>query len=283
MKKLALPLLLLSLSLAGCGYEPPATSQLASSDDATLAANSISSGDRSRLAAIVEQLSGDFHGDTSLAAEGASKTDPLIGPRAGILYRALDKSEVLRKVAYKLSTAIVQRHFSKPGTVDAVPPIGAQDRAALSRTLQPGDVIQCGNNSSFVHVIFYLGDDVIVHALAQEGFGRKMIGVREETLTAYLDRAERDKVVVLRPRWTPDKLADAIAFAKAQVGKDYDTLFMTDAGDRFYCTELVYRILTRTGVARVEPHKAKAGWRLVMNEDFRKSPDLSVVYRFNHD
>ncbi|MNY66720.1 hypothetical protein D3C86_2041930 [compost metagenome] len=58
---------------------------------------------------------------------------------------------------------------------------------------------------------------------------------------------------------------------------------MTDADDRFYCTELVYRVLTRTGVAKVEPHRAKGAWRLVMNEDFRKSPDLAVVYRFNHD
>ncbi|HEY9900683.1 MAG TPA: YiiX/YebB-like N1pC/P60 family cysteine hydrolase [Pantanalinema sp.] len=282
MKKIALPLLLLSLSLslAGCGLGTPSASQLSASDDAQLAAESLSGGDEARLSAIVERLSGDFLGTASLEA---ASSDPFVGPRAGLLYRALDKSQVLRTLGYKLSGAIVKRHFSKPGTVDDVPPIGPADRAALSRALQPGDVIQCGNNSSFVHAIFYLGDDVIVHALAQEGFGRKMIGVREETLTAYLDRAERDKVVVLRPRWTPEKLQDAIAFSRAQVGKDYDTLFMTDADDRFYCTELVYRILTRTGVARVEPHKVKGGWRLVMNEDFRKSPDLAVVYRLNHD
>lgn len=281
MKKLALPLVLLSLtcSLAGCGFEGPGASRVTASDDAALSAHSLSTNDQSRLGAIVEQLSGEFHD----AAAASAEADPFIGPRAGILYRALDRSETLRKAGYLLANAIVKRHFGKPGKADDVPPIGAQDRAALSRALQPGDVIQCGNNSSFVHAIFYLGNDEIVHALAQEGFGRKMIGVRHETLTAYLDRAERDKAVVLRPRWTPEKLSDAIAFAKAQVGKDYDTLFMTDADDRFYCTELVYRVLTRTGVARVEPHKAKAGWRLVMNEDFRKSPDLSVVYRLNHD
>jgi predicted small lipoprotein YifL len=279
MKKITLSMLLLSLSLslAGCGLGGPAAS-LGTGNDAAVAA--LSNDDQARLSAIAERLSGDFFGEATVET---AEADPFIGPRAGLLYRTLDKSKTLRSLGYKLATAIVKRHFTKPGTVDTVPPIGPADRAALSRALQPGDVIQCGNNSSFVHVFFYLGEGMIVHALAQEGFGRSMIGVREESLTDYLDRVERDKVVVLRPRWTPEKLADAIAFARAQVGKDYDTLFMTDSDDRFYCTELVYRILTRTGVARVEPHKAKGGWRLIMNEDLRKSPDLSVVYRFNHD
>lgn len=212
---------------------------------------------------------------------------PAPGPTAtkpGLLYRGFARSSILRGIGAKISEPIVFRHFSKPGTSDSVAPLSAAEIAHLASVVQPGDIIQCGNNASFVHAAFYEGNGMICHALAQSGFGRKMIGVRREPLVEYFERVERDKVVVLRPTWTAEALAKAVAYAKAQEGKPYDTLFVTDADDRHYCTELVWHILTNTGVAKVEPHLAgKVDWRVVTNEDIRKTPDLQVVWTRNHD
>lgn len=262
-----------SAGLAAAGRVPASgAAALAASDD-------LSADDKLTILQALESMAPDF-------AEGASAPGKTVdlGPKGGLLYRALTSSLLMRKAGYVVATGPVLKHFSKPGVADQVPVLSAAERKELLALLQPGDVIQCGNDASFVHAIFYEGDGMIVHALAQSGFGKRMIGVRREPLLEYLDRSDRDKVVVLRPHWTPEKLDAAIAYAKAQVGKDYDPLFMTDADDRHYCTELIFQVLTRTGAAKVEPHVAsKAKWRLISNEDLRKSPDLDVVWRRNHD
>ena len=270
------------LMLAGCHAAGPATAASERLGPASVfgAEQDLTAEERETLEQVLQSLGPSF-ADGIMSAPTPGKD---IGPKAGLLYRALGKSLMMRKAGYKLAEGPVLRHFSKPGQKDQIPPLSAAERAELDALLQPGDVIQCGNDGSFVHAIFYEGEGMIVHALAQSGFGTKMIGVRREPLAEYLDRAERDKVVVLRPRWTPEQLDAAVAYARAQVGKDYDPLFFTDADDRHYCTELVWAIVTRTGAARVEPHLAgKVHWRLVTNEDIRKSQDLTVVWRRNHD
>lgn len=282
MRHLLLATLLATTLLAGCGA-PHAGSPLASSEPNLITAESVTNQDKAELEATVEELAAQFYADEAADPGFTSDKPTLNGPRGGLFYRSLIKSKTLRSMANSLSYKVVKRHFSKPGKKDAIPPINATERQKLFSLLQPGDVIQCGNNASFVHAAFYLGEGRIVHALAQAGFGRDMIGVIEESLADYLDRVDRDKFVVLRPKWTPAQLAEGIAFARAQVGKAYDTVFLTDADDRLYCTELIYHVLVNTGAARVEPHLAKAKWRLITNEDLRKSPDMSVVYRLNHD
>lgn len=264
--------------LAGCGAPGPAAIGTAS-DDASLAVHSLSVDDRARTGEAIEELSNTFADDVAITPLLPSK----LGDRGGLLYRAFDHSSLLRKAAYAVADVIVRRHFSKPGKQDDIPPLTPAQRAQVSAALQPGDVIQCGNNSSFVHAAFYLGDDTIVHALAQAGNGKKMIGVLKESWSGYLERVHRDKVVVLRPHWTPEALATAREYALAQVGKDYDTLFMTDGDERLYCTELIYATLNKAGVARVEPHKAAIGWRIITNEDLRRSSDLQLVLKINHD
>lgn len=274
--------LLVVALLAGCHAAGPvgATTARQGAAAALSAEQALTADERETLEQVLQSIGPAFaDGVTPPPTPGKD-----IGPKAGLLYRALAKNLVMRMAAAKLAEGPVHRHFSKPGTADQVPPLSATERAELDALLKPGDVIQCGNDGSFVHAIFYEGEGMIVHALAQTGFGKKMIGVRREKLAEYLDRSDRDKVVVLRPRWTPETLETAIAYARAQVGKDYDPLFMTDADDRHYCTELVWAVLTRTGVARVEPHLAgKVHWRVVTNEDIRKSADLTVVWRRNHD
>lgn len=279
-KTLAISALLLSFLFTGCGSLAPSANLRAGGSDSALQAESLSSPDKAELLANVNDNAETF-------SEGVK--EPQIassGSRGNIIYRALAGSKILRSMGYAITAIPVQIKFNKPGkklTSDPEPRMGSQEVDALLASLQPGDVIQCGNNGSFVHAIFYLGSDEIVHALAQPGNGKKMIGVLEEKLSGYFARVDRDKVVVLRPRWTPEKLADALAYAKAQVGKDYDTLFLSDSDDRFFCTELVYSALKHSGVSKVAPHITKRHWSLITNEDFRNCPDLDVVYRFRHE
>lgn len=282
MRRIWLPMLLASTLLAGCGG-PAAGPMLAGSEPDLLSAESVTRQDEAQLVSTVEELAAQFYADESADPDFSTARPTLSATRGGLFYRSLVKSQTLRTLAYKLSYLPVKAHFSKPGKTDAIPPISGAERQRLMAALQPGDVIQCGNNASFVHAAFYLGNDRIVHSLAQEGFGRSMIGVIEEKLSDYLDRVDRDKFVVLRPTWNPQTLAQGISYARAQVGKNYDTVFVTDSDDRLYCTELVYHVLAQTGAAKVEPHLAKAKWRIVTNEDLRRSPDMTVVYRLNHD
>lgn len=281
-KPAAIALLTACVLMSGCSRD--AAPLGAAAESVAVRAQGVSAADAESIEAVVETLAARYYADDTADPAWKGAASERIGPRGGALYRMLAGSGTLRKWGYKLAEKPVLRHFSKPSQEDKVPPLSAQERRELMALLKPGDVIQCGNNGSFVHAIFYEGDDRITHALAQSGFGKKMIGVRCETLSEYFDRVDRDTFVVLRPTYTGKQLETAIAYARAQEGKDYDTLFMTDSDDRHYCTELVYSALVRAGAARVEPHLAsKAKWRLITNEDLRKSPDLKVVYRRNHD
>ncbi|MGE5708464.1 MAG: YiiX/YebB-like N1pC/P60 family cysteine hydrolase [Bacteroidota bacterium] len=270
----AIAAFLLASSLAGCGMAPSAT--LSRSEDSLIQANAVSSSDQSEIldnaVDAAEQLS-----------EGTPEPTTIKGTRGGLLYRSMCASSILRTIGYKIAYYPVKRKFSKSSKSDKLPRFGAADLEKFLGILKPGDLIQCGNDGSFVHSIFYVGNDEIVHALAQAGNGKKMIGVVKETLTGYFTRVERDQIVILRPHWTPETLAEGIEYARAQVGKDYDTLFLSDAHDRFFCTELCYAILRETGVSKVEPHQTKGKWKLVTNEDFRACSDLELIYRQNHD
>ncbi|HEY9765729.1 MAG TPA: YiiX/YebB-like N1pC/P60 family cysteine hydrolase [Chroococcales cyanobacterium] len=279
-KTLAISTLLFTFLFSGCGTITPSANLRTSSADSAIQAESLSNPDKTELLSNVNDNAETF-------SEGVKEPQSAsTGSRGNLIYRALAGSRILRSVGYLISAIPVQIKFNKPGKKvdpDPEPRMGSKEVETLLASLQPGDVIQCGNNGSFVHAIFYLGMDEIVHALAQPGNGKKMSGVIEEKLSGYFARVERDKVVVLRPHWTPEKLADALAYAKAQVGKDYDTLFLSDSDDRFYCTELVYSALKHSGVSKVAPHLTKRHWLLVTNEDFRSCPDLEVVYRFRHE
>lgn len=282
-KSAALTLITAAVLASGCSQS--STMPLAVGPDAgAMQAHGVTAADAAMLEATVETLAARYFADEAADPAWEGEASERIGPRGGILYRMLAGSATLRKWGYKLAERPVHKHFSKPSQQDKVPPLSPQERQELAALLQPGDIIQCGNNGSFVHAIFYEGEGMIVHALAQSGFGKKMIGVRREPMSEYLDRSDRDTMVVLRPTYSPEQLQAAIAYARAQEGKGYDTLFMTDSDDRQYCTELAYNTLIKSGAARVEPHLAsKAKWRLITNEDLRRSPDLQVVYRRNHD
>ncbi|MBM3267694.1 MAG: hypothetical protein FJZ01_08615 [Candidatus Sericytochromatia bacterium] len=50
--------------------------------------------------------------------------------------------------------------------------VDSAEFAEIKKQLKPGDVILCGNDDSFVHAIYYMGNGEIVHSLAQEKPGR---------------------------------------------------------------------------------------------------------------
>lgn len=222
--------------------------------------------------------------DVSTVAKLAPATAADIQKKGGILFNLLNKSKLAQKVGYFFVDYPVRAKFNKKSKADAVQRITETQIEELRKNLQPGDLILCGNNGSFIHAILYFGNDVIIHSLATKGVGnQKFVGVVKETLTEYLFRAERDKFLVLRNKnMNPDELTKISEYATKQIGKSYDTLFLMNSDSRFYCTELVYQsVMQMSNPPRITPHKAALGWQLITNEDFMASPDLDTVWSLN--
>ncbi|MGE3725140.1 MAG: YiiX/YebB-like N1pC/P60 family cysteine hydrolase [Candidatus Sericytochromatia bacterium] len=205
-------------------------------------------------------------------------------PRGGFIFEGLTAVGFVRPALYLLSDKIIKKEFNKPGVPDNVPRIDDAGLKAMIAHLQPGDIVLCGNNDSFVHSFVYLGNNEIIHALAQLDAKGNFMGVIRETLTGYIQRIHRDKFVVLRkPGMTPADVEKMRAYQTAQIGKSYDSLFLINTEDRFYCTELVWQALRRVSQPpRVYPHRAKYGWDLIKNEDYMDSPDLQTVWTYNY-
>lgn len=205
-------------------------------------------------------------------------------PRGGMIFETLSRLGLMRKAVYLISDGKIKKEFNKPSVPDAVPAIDSNSLAELLSVLQPGDIILCGNNDSFVHSIVYLGNDQIIHALAQLDRQGEFLGVIKETLSGYVSRVQRDKFVVLRqPGLNPQDVQQMSDYAHRQLGKSYDSLFLLSTEDRFYCTELTYQALrTVSSPARIFPHRAKYGWDLITVEDFMDSPDLQTVWTYNY-
>lgn len=203
--------------------------------------------------------------------------------KGGMIFNTLNKSKFAQKVAYFFSDPPVKRWMNKPSKADSTPRITKEKIEEMKALLQPGDIILCGNNNSFVHAILYLGEEVIVHSLASKDKQGKLMGVIRETLGEYLFRSERDKFVVLRYKnLDKEEFKKVSDYANKQIGKSYDTLFLMNSDTRFYCTELVYQsFMQLSKPPRMYPTKAKFGWKLIKNEDFMDSPDLDTVWTFN--
>ncbi len=204
-------------------------------------------------------------------------------PRGGAIYESLNRLSLMRKAVYLLSDKIIKREFNKPGTPDQVPAITASSFQELKSQLQPGDIVLCGNNGSFVHGLIYLGNDQIIHALAQLNQKGEFLGVIKETLSGYVQRVQRDQFLVLRkPGITAADVQKVSAYAHDQLGKGYDSLFLLSTKDRLYCTEILYHALQQISQApRIFAHRAKYGWDLFTVEDIMDSPDLETVWSYN--
>ncbi len=253
-------------------------------DDAE--AQKIINENKEELQAISQRLFMQYYADDAEVVLPSTKLKNSSAPitKGGVFFNILNKSKVAQKLAYLISDYPVRAKFNAHGISDSTPRITPQEIAKLKSILKPGDLILCGNDDSFIHAIVYFGNDLIIHALASKVKGpQKMLGVVKETLTQYLTRASRDKFVVLRYRnLNTADLPKVRSYAESQVGKGYDTLFLINSDERFYCTELVYKsIMQLSNPPRIYPHKEKLGWQIITNEDFMDSPDLETIWTFN--
>lgn len=216
--------------------------------------------------------------------DNGKAVEPVSLPRGGFIFEGLSRIRLIRQTLYPISDRIIKHEFNKPSKPDNIPPIDASNLQQMQALLQPGDIVLCGNNDSFVHGFLYLGQDQIIHALAQLTPKKEFLGVIKETLTNYTRRTHRDKFVVLRkPGITPQDVQNMSDYAHKQVGKSYDSLFLLDTEDRFYCTEVVWQAMQKMAAPpRVYPHRAKYGWDMVTVEDIMDSPDLKTVWTYNY-
>ncbi|MFN8577823.1 MAG: YiiX/YebB-like N1pC/P60 family cysteine hydrolase [Candidatus Sericytochromatia bacterium] len=203
--------------------------------------------------------------------------------KGGAIFNLLNKSEFAQKLLKGIGNYAVKKKFSKPDTPDNFPLITAQETDELLKVLKAGDIILCGIDDSFIHSIIYAGNGIIIHSLGSPN--PKFWGTIKEPLTTYFKRSNRDKFVVLRyTKATQEDINKAIEFADKQVGKPYDSLFLINDDNAFYCTELVFRALMNMNTPpKIYPHKEKFGWELIANEDFMDSPDLETIWTLHRD
>jgi len=125
-----------------------------------------------------------------------------------------------------------------------------------------------GNGMWLVSRGYHLGDDIIAiatnsplsHASVLDLDGEQVIeaigkGVVQSPLEPFLRESHR--VQLVRPAgWTPASGADAVARARAAVGKGYDFLGIVGApsSNHFYCSELALWSMKVT-VDRLGPHR----------------------------
>lgn len=203
------------------------------------------------------------------------------GPQA---FQMLSQDPQARAQLYPASDAMVIREFTKPSPSDSVPPLSTTENQALLSQLQPGDIILCGNDGSFIHGALYVGQGKVVHALAtQPDMTDRFRGVVEESWETYTRRSERDTVVVLRAQLNSSDVQRVIRYARAQLNKGYDSLFLNSSDERFYCIELVFKALKQAQRApRMFAHQVPYGWEIVSVEDLMDSPDFQTIYQRNY-
>lgn len=286
MKKLLLGLLALTSTLTACQSAP--VMPLRQMAQPQLQRQSVSAAsqnlDQAALLKLVERIYKQNFADNVDNLKELEKLSKQLEAQGISIYNIVSVNPQVREDLYPLANQKVIQEFNKPSPKDNVPPVTDAEMQQLIARLQPGDVILCGNDGSFVHAAYYLGQGQIVHALAtQPDKPNGFYGVVKEHLINYTRRSERDTFVVLRPKGISARDANQAAqFALAQQGKTYDTLFLLHAGDRFYCTELVWQAMQRmTRKPRVFPHKVQFGWEMVTVEDFMDSPDFQTVYERN--
>ena len=285
MKKKLLSSLALTAILFGCQNTAPVPFQQVAPQRNQIQAQSASQNiNKAALLKLVERIYKQNFADGVDNLKELEKISRQLEAQGISIYNVVSANPEVREQLYPLSAQKVIQEFNKPSPKDNVPPVTDQEMKQLMARMQPGDIILCGDDGSFVHSALYLGQGQIVHALATQPDRKNgFYGVVKEHLITYTRRSKRDTFVVLRPKnVNSNDVQRASQFALAQRGKTYDTLFLMHAGDRFYCTELIWQALRRMkNKPRVFPHKVQFGWEMVTVEDFMDSPDFQTVWERN--
>jgi hypothetical protein len=175
----------------------------------------------------------------------------------------------------KLSGNMLSERYVRRGHQPQLPAdIAAQVRAMLA----PGDVLVTRKEYALTnyflpgfwpHAALYLGDAASLSRLGlgeqvhvRPRWARLLEAAQEEpqrVLEAQKDGVQlrplasplaSDSVVVLRPRLSPEEVAQALARVLAHEGKPYDFDFDFSRSDRLVCTEVVYRAYDGVGPMR---------------------------------
>lgn len=151
----------------------------------------------------------------------------------------------------------------------------------VMKTLEPGDVILRGYDSyldskcipsqrGYSHGAIYIGNDIIVHAVAE--------GVSEVNV---IDFCECDRICILRPKkYKKEAVRNAKLFLKQSIPYD----FGFNAGvSALYCFELVAEAYPKLNIRRVEK-KALFGLlkkNVYLSDSMFESPDLDIIFEYN--
>jgi hypothetical protein len=284
MKKL-FALALTALSLTACSSSPALLPTATRQPVNSLRAAAAPQSNLNELLPLLKEIFKNELADGLQPGQPTPDINQVLEQKGPMAFRMLAQDPAARQALYPYADQKVISEFNKPSPADNIPPVTAQDIQALLPRLQPGDVILCGNDKSFVHGALYLGRGEIVHSLAtQPDMHDRFRGVVKESLTTYITRSARDTFLILRAKGQSSaNFTPAFNFAVAQVGKQYDSLFLYQTEDRFYCTELVWSALRKLArPPRVMPHLVKYGWEMVTVEDFMDSPDLETVWARNY-
>lgn len=181
------------------------------------------------------------------------------------------------------------------------------DREQIKRLLKPGDILytrpahidktlhkafyEVGSRiqgSPYTHVGLYAGDGHVIDA----GAWRKGNGESAEVHKIPIDRfLDRYKFKVLRVNTSAGQKAEAVDYAKDQVGKKFNFKGMLrlvlpfqgevkgeraqkDAAESFFCSELVANAYENVGFAK------KKHLHHVMPKDIYKSPKTKTVAQY---
>lgn len=183
-----------------------------------------------------------------------------------------------------------------------------EDPEKLERLLRPGDILYTRpkkidklthkafyaiesriQGSPYTHVGLYVGDGQVIDAGSwRKGNSDNSMAVHKVPLSKFTDRYS---FKILRVNASPKVKQDAVAYAKKQVGKDFNFKGMLrlilpfkgsaegerdrkDAAESFFCSELVAN--SYNGVNLAKEHHLKH----VMPKDIYKSPLTKTVAEF---
>ena len=144
---------------------------------------------------------------------------------------------------------------------------------AVKKIIKPGDILirrfegyvdKFAIPGYFNHAGIYVGDEMVVHAIAE--------GVIKEDI---IDFMRTDHLMILRPAGVKNKIK-AVEQANALIGSPYDFDFNFEKCDRFSCTELICFLYPNVAKPK---RRASALWKkVVVADDIVASKRLKKIW-----
>lgn len=181
------------------------------------------------------------------------------------------------------------------------------DKEQIEKVLKPGDVLYTQprkidklrhkafyavesriQGSPYTHVGLYVGNGRIIDAGAWSKGDESSMAVHKVPLETFTDRY---RFKVLRVKATPKQRQDAVQYAEAQVGKEFNTKGMLrlvlpfkgkqvgqrarkEQAESFFCSELIANAYNDVGIAKDKKLEH------IMPGDIHSSPKTKTVARF---